>query len=191
MSSSMPESSPPGPLQKRSGPGGSGSGIVIAPAASAADVDEMRGLFVEYQRWLAVDLCFQGFAGEVAGLPGKYAAPRGCLLLARDAEGRAVGGVGMWPLDDGVCEMKRLYVRPAWRGTGLGRRLAQAVIAAGADAGYTAMRLDSLGRLKEALALYRSLGFVEIPAYYHNPLAEVVYLERRPLSVSARGTGSS
>lgn len=164
---------------------GTGDGLAIAPAAGEADMDQVRRLFAEYQRWLGVDLCFQGFAAELAGLPGRYTPPRGRLLLARAGGGevtrQVAGGVGMWPLDDAVCEMKRLYVRPAWRGRGLGRRLATAVIAAAGAAGYAAMRLDSLGHLAAALALYRDLGFREIPAYYANPLADVVYLELRPI----------
>lgn len=157
------------------------SEFVIRHATSDGDLDDIRLLFVEYQHWLGVDLCFQGFATEVADLPGRYATPGGCLLLARDETGRAAGGVGMWPLDAATCEMKRLYVRSGQRGCGLGRRLAEAVVAAGRDAGYSAMRLDSLRRLEEALSLYRSLGFHEVPPYYDNPLSDVVYMELRPM----------
>jgi GNAT superfamily N-acetyltransferase len=151
--------------------------VTIGAATTAADLEAMQALFREYQAWLGVDLCFQGFAGELADLAGRYAPPAGCLLLAKSADGDAAGGVGMWRLADGICEMKRLYVRPAWRGQGLGRRLAEAVISRADDAGYRRMRLDSLRRLTEALALYRALGFREIGAYYANPLADVVYLE--------------
>lgn len=147
----------------RPGRAGTSESLFIHLAASDADLDEVRLLFVEYQRWLGVDLCFQGFAAELSGLPGRYAAPAGRLLLARDGNGRTVGGVGMWPLDEETCEMKRLYVRHPWRRRGLGRRLAHAVIAAAGEAGYQAMRLDSLRRLVAALSLYRSMGFSEIP----------------------------
>lgn len=153
------------------------TGMMIRPAASAGDTEAVRALFEEYQHWLGVDLCFQGFAEELRDLPGRYAPPAGCLLLARERDGRVAGGVGMWPLGKDVCEMKRLYVRPPWRGQGLGRRLAEAMIAAADAAGYARMRLDSLARLTAALSLYRTLGFVEMPAYYDNPLAEVVYME--------------
>lgn len=151
--------------------------ISIVDAAAAEDLADVRALFVEYQAWLGVSLCFQGFDEELRSLPGRYAPPGGRLLLAR-ANQAIAGGVGMWPLSGDLCEMKRLYVRPHWRRQGIGRRLAEAVIAAAGAAGYARMRLDSLDRLAEALALYASLGFVEIPPYYENPLEGVVYMER-------------
>lgn len=152
--------------------------MIVRDAVSPADLETVRTLFREYQAWLGVDLCFQGFEAELASLPGRYAPPAGRLLLAEALEGATAGCVGLWALDDHVCEMKRLWVRPAWRGGGLGRRLAERIVAAGGEAGYRAMRLDSLGRLTAALALYRSLGFVDVAAYYDNPLDDVVYLER-------------
>lgn len=152
--------------------------VSIVAAAGAADMTVVRALFEEYQAFLNVDLCFQGFAEELAGLPGKYAAPCGTILLAKADDGSAAGVVALRPLEggDGVCEMKRLWVRPRWRGCGLGRRLAVAVIDAARQAGYQTMVLDTLDRLSEAVSLYRALGFMETAPYYGNPLAGVVYM---------------
>jgi GNAT superfamily N-acetyltransferase len=151
-------------------------GFAIVHACSAADMEHVRALFAEYQQWLNVDLCFQGFDDELRTLPGAYAPPRGRLLLARDGEAVA-GTVGMWPLGAEVVEMKRLFVRPPWRGRGLGRRLAKAIVDEAKAAGYARMRLDSLERLVAARALYESMGFVRIPAYYDNPLDGVLFMQ--------------
>jgi GNAT superfamily N-acetyltransferase len=148
----------------------------IASATSDAHIQIIVDLFREYEQFLQVDLCFQQFEAELAGLPGKYAPPEGALLLARVGDQDA-GCAAMRPLSHGVCEMKRLYVRPAFLGRGIGRQLAWNVIEAARRAGYDRMRLDTLERLKPALALYRDLGFVRRSAYYQNPLPEVVYLE--------------
>ena len=137
----------------------------IREADGPADMAVVRTLFEEYADWLQVDLCFQGFAEELAGLPGKYGAPGGRLLLATHG-GDVAGGVGLRPLGDEDCEMKRLWVRPPYRGHGLGRELAIAIIAAARDIGYRRMKLDSMEKLAEALALYRSLGFTETGAYH-------------------------
>lgn len=152
-----------------------GSRIDIVPAR---DMEVVRELFHEYQDFLGVDLCFQGFEDELATLPGKYAPPGGIVLIAT-LDQAVAGCVAMRPLEGGVCEMKRLYLRPGHRGLGIGRMLAEAVIDAAAVAGYTSMRLDTLDRLTEAIALYRSMGFELMDPYYHNPLDGVVYMEKR------------
>jgi GNAT superfamily N-acetyltransferase len=152
----------------------------LAVAESAADFALGRVLFEEYAAQLNVDLCFQGFSAELDRLPEMYGAPRGRLLLAREGD-LLLGCVGIRALkaDPDTCEMKRLYVRDAARGRGLGRRLATASIDAARDLGYTRLVLDTLPRMTDAQALYASLGFVAIHPYYTNPIDGVVYLERR------------
>jgi len=142
--------------------------------ADADDVELVRTLFREYADALGVDLSFQGFEEELAALPGGYDA----VLVARLGDEPA-GCVGVRPLDAGICEMKRLYVRPVARGSGLGRALAEAVVARARDLGYARMRLDTLPQMGAAQELYRSLGFVEIPPYRHNPVSGTTYLELR------------
>lgn len=148
----------------------------LRAATWPADSDVARELFREYAAELGMNFCFQGFEQELAGLPGKYAPPLGELLLA-ETHGEPAGCVAMRPLDDGVCEMKRMYVRPAQRGAGLGRRLASRIVEIARERGYALMRLDTLSSMTPAMSLYRSLGFVECSAYYHNPLPNVVYLQ--------------
>lgn len=152
----------------------------IQPARTDADMAITRELFVEYQQWLGVDLCFQDFDNEIANLPGKYAPPDGEIYIAR--VGDAVAGiVAVRPIGDAalkLSEMKRLYVRDAWRGQGLGRTLAELVIAFAADAGYGRMMLDTLAQLATAKAMYGRMGFVETKPYYENPVPGVVYMEK-------------
>lgn len=153
---------------------------LIRSAASEADVAAARALFEEYAAALDVDLCFQGFAQELASLPGAYAPPRGRLLLA-GAQSAPIGCVALRPLPaDGAatetCEIKRLYVRPAARGTGLGAALARAILAEARTIGYREARLDTLASMTAAQALYASLGFRECAPYYHNPLGGTVYM---------------
>jgi GNAT superfamily N-acetyltransferase len=150
--------------------------IHITRAESPSQIDEVRVLFREYERHLRVNLCFQSFEAELAGLPGSYALPGGALLIAMDGD-RAAGCAALRKFADGVGEMKRLFVRPEHRGQGAGRALAVRVLEEAVGAGYTRMRLDTLARLKEAMSLYQSLGFKPIQPYRFNPLEDVVYLE--------------
>ena len=156
----------------------SGTTTVLATAGSADDFLEARSLFEEYAAQLGVDLCFQNFSAELERLREIYGPPSGRLILARQ-DGHLLGCVGVRPLDadPGVCEMKRLYVRDAARGLGVGRLLAQASIAAARELGFTRMVLDTLGRMTAARALYADLGFQDTDAYCANPNEDVTYLE--------------
>lgn len=150
--------------------------IVISPVSGGDDLGTVAALFQRYQAWLAVDLCFQSFEAELAGLPGLYGPPDGTLLLARAGD-TPVGCVAIKPLDKalGLAEVKRLYVTDDARGRGLGRRLLHAAIDFATETGYRALYLDTLRQLGAANALYRREGFREIAAYYDNPLINVVY----------------
>ena len=148
----------------------------IQPARTLAEIEETRALFREYADSLGFDLSFQDFESELATLPGEYAPPGGQLLLARENE-QLAGCVGVRPFAPGTCEMKRLYVRPAFRKCGLGRALAVAAVEAGRRIGYARMCLDTVPWMTEAIALYRSLGFVTIPPYRANPIAGAVFME--------------
>src|ERR1700690_3297314 len=141
---------------------------MIADGHEPESIPIVRALFLEYAAWLGVDLGFQDFEAELRSLPGKYSPPDGSMLLAQEAGG-AAGCVAMRPLAPAICEMKRLWVRPAYRKHGVGRLLAAAIISRARGAGDARMRLDTLASMTPALALYRGLGFYEVPAYYHNP----------------------
>ncbi|MDI1325777.1 MAG: GNAT family N-acetyltransferase [Brevundimonas sp.] len=151
--------------------------FTIRPVQGVEDLAAIARLFQAYGASLDVDLGYQDFAGELAGLPGKYAPPAGALLLARDTAGEAIGCVGMRPLSDpGVCEMKRLYVSPQGRGLGLGRALMNAVTDEARRLGYREMRLDTLPTMAAAQRLYRQSGFEETPAYYDTPVEGTVFM---------------
>lgn len=150
--------------------------LEIGPAMVPADIESVRGLFLEYAKALGFSLCFEGFDAELAALPGAYGPPSGALLVARK-DGRAVGCVGIRPIGEDCCEMKRLYLRPEYRGGGAGRRLAEAAIAAARRAGHRRIRLDTLDSMHAARAIYAGLGFRAIPAYYDTPRAGVVCYE--------------
>jgi ribosomal protein S18 acetylase RimI-like enzyme len=160
----------------------------IRKALIPGEVPALRELFEEYAGSLGIPLDFQGFDGEVADLPGRYAAPRGGLWMAI-AGGRAAGCVALRPLGADLCEIKRLYLRPEFRGTGLGRRLAETVLAEAARIGYRRVWLDTLPSMGGAIALYRSLGFTEIEPYYDNPVPGALFLGREVDSGESGGTG--
>ena len=148
----------------------------VIEAHSESYVDDVRAIFKEYADWLGFDLCFQDFDRELAELPGDYAPPSGRLFLAM-SEGKIAGCVALRQLSPGICEMKRLYVREAFRGKGLGRTLATAVIDEARKIGYKRMRLDTLPSMAAAIRLYESLGFVEIEPYRENPIEGARFME--------------
>jgi putative acetyltransferase len=154
--------------------------ISLRPAQFPDDLQTVRQLFLEYQAGLGIDLCFQGFDAELAELPGAYAPPAGTLLLAC-IDGEPAGCCAMRPLYNtdhlNACEMKRLFVRPAFRGFGLGRLLVERVLSDGQLSGYTTMLLDTLSDMETARALYQEMGFVEVAPYYHNPIPGAHYLK--------------
>jgi len=145
-------------------------------AESEKHLSYVRELFTEYAASLGFDLCFQNFDKELAKLPGEYAPQDGCLIIAIDGT-QVVGCVALRKLVNDICEMKRLYVRPMFRGEGIGRELIKAIIDEAKKIGYTYMRLDTVPVMKEAIALYRTMGFYEIEPYRYNPIEGAVFME--------------
>ena len=150
--------------------------MYIRYPATPAEVEMVRDLFREYERSLGFDLHFQDFSRELARLPGAYAPPDGWLLLASSAEAPA-GCAGIRKIGNGICELKRMYTRPAYRGQKLGWRMALLLIDKAKELGYRKMRLDTIATMVEAIGLYRSLGFRDIPPYYHNPVPGARFME--------------
>jgi ribosomal protein S18 acetylase RimI-like enzyme len=154
--------------------------VQLRPPVNDVDWMATRSIFQEYASSLQIDLCFQGFDEELATLPGEYAEPRGALLLAW-VDGALAGCCALRPLDtsdySNAAEMKRLYVRPAFRGLGLGRQLTEGILDAARQAGYGCVLLDTLDDMESARALYEDLGFEDIPPYYHNPIPGAHYLK--------------
>lgn len=154
--------------------------ITIRWAQGSEDIEVVRALFLDYQADLGIDLCFQGFSAELDQLPGVYAAPNGAIALAL-VDGRPAGCCAFRPLEGSdhlnACEMKRLFVRPAFRGFGLGRQLVDLILSEARLAGYTNMLLDTLTDMEAARALYQEAGFYEVAPYYHNPIAGAHYLK--------------
>ncbi|MFZ1918838.1 MAG: GNAT family N-acetyltransferase [Terriglobales bacterium] len=152
-------------------------GLTFTQAASPEQIAQVRNLFLDYARSLGFSLCFQNFDQELATLPGHYGPPKGRLLLA-EYESQLAGCVALRELEAGICEMKRLYLCPAFRGKGLGRAIAEHLIAEARKMGYACMRLDTVEPvMQDAVAMYRRLGFREIPPYCKNPIAGALYME--------------
>ena len=160
------------------------SSFRIAPVRTADDLAATVKLFRAYAASLAIDLSYQGFEAEMAAMPGKYAPPAGELLLARPADGTALGCVGLRPIEPrGCCEMKRLYVSPEGRGLGLGGKLVEAVVREAVRIGYREMMLDTLPSMAEAIALYRKSGFEPTAPYYDTPVIGTIFLRRALLAM--------
>jgi ribosomal protein S18 acetylase RimI-like enzyme len=153
--------------------------FTITPVRTVAELAATIELFRAYAASLDVDLAYQDFEGEMAAMPGKYAPPGGELLLARDASGAPIGAVGLRPIEpSGCCEMKRLYVLPEDRGSGLGKALVAATILEAKRIGYREIRLDTLPSMSGAMALYRKLGFEPMAPYYETPIAGTTFMRR-------------
>jgi ribosomal protein S18 acetylase RimI-like enzyme len=150
--------------------------LQLTNVADGKDIPVIHQLFIEYQKYLGIDLCFQNFDNELAALPGVYAPAWGRLLLAQ-YDGKVAGCVALRKMTRQTCEMKRLYVRPEFRGKGIGKELAVRIIEEAKQIGYKRIRLDTLPVMKEAIALYRRLGFKDTTPYYHNPIEGTIYME--------------
>jgi len=150
--------------------------LEIIRAESKREITIVEELFEEYAASLDFNLCFQNFDRELAELPGEYASPSGVMLLAK-VDGTVAGCVALRSIGEEICEMKRLYVKPQYRGSGIGRKLAEAVIRHAVEIGYKTMRLDTIPSMIEATSLYRSLGFQSIEPYRPNPIEGAIYLE--------------
>jgi ribosomal protein S18 acetylase RimI-like enzyme len=153
------------------------AGLSIVQVGSPEQIERIRELFLEYEKSLGFSLCFQGFDQELAGLPGDYVPPEGRLFLA-EYEEQVAGCVALHKLDASVCELKRLYLRPAFRGKGLGKALTERILAEARAIGYSKLRLDTVEPvMKDAVAMYRRMGFREIAPYRTNPIAGALYME--------------
>lgn len=151
---------------------------MIVHAETPEHIEIARNLFLEYRKWLGLSLCFQNFDDEVANLPGKYAKPVGRLLLAV-FDDKTAGCIAFRKIEEGICEMKRLFVREDFRGLGVGRELIESLIKEAGIEGYQKMRLDTYPpKMQKAVKLYGSYGFREIPPYYHNPYGETLFMEK-------------
>jgi len=153
--------------------------INIVKAQNNKEIKEVKSLFIEYAQSLNFDLCFQGFDEEINSLPGKYSQPDGIIFLAKIEE-KFAGCIALRNLGEGICEMKRLYVRPQYRGFGIGKILCDKLFEKAKSIGYEKMRLDTIAnQMQTAIELYKSYGFYEISAYYDNPQEGVVYMEMK------------
>ncbi|MBG6202970.1 ribosomal protein S18 acetylase RimI-like enzyme [Labrenzia sp. EL_13] len=153
--------------------------VTITSVETGPDLEAVKVLFRAYVDWLDIDLSYQGFEEELAGMPGKYAPPKGALFVAKDSGGNILGCVGLRAFDeDGRCEMKRLYVLPAGRGKGVGATLVSQILETAVEAGYREMLLDTLPTMTGAIKLYKAAGFEEIPAYYKTPIRETVFFRK-------------
>lgn len=151
---------------------------IVDVTESPSRMDEVRALFREYAEDMGLNLDFQGFEQELADLPGCYSAPRGCILFY-ESNGETAGCIALRPLDNATGEVKRMFVRPAFRGKGIARQLVTGLLKQAAERGYQRLRLGTLASMTPARHLYESLGFGEIEPYYHNPLPDVIYYELR------------
>jgi putative acetyltransferase len=149
----------------------------IQKIATEQDLEDVKQLFREYANFLQVDLCFQDFENELAKLPAKYAEPEGAIFLVKVDE-KPAACVALWKLEEGICEMKRLYVKPEFQGLGLGKKLTLTLMEEAKNKGYKTMKLDTLKRLQSANYIYHSLGFTAIKPYNFNPEVDVVYFEK-------------